>query len=284
KYERSTPDHGDEVLRSVDTIEARSLSFAYDSGSERLVLDDVSFAIAHGDALGIVGPSGSGKTTLIQIILRLRTPDRGELLVNGAEARRFSASSWTERVSFVPQDNHLLRGTVAENIAFFRDLDAATIERAARRAHLHEDVLKLPNGYDSLIGPGHADLSGGQRQRLGLARALACDPDLLVLDEPTSALDMRSESLIQETLDELAAEVTMVIVAHRMSTLARCSHILVLQDGRATAFGTPEEVSASSAFYREAIAMTSSGTMADRSPAPSPRAARRGAPLRPSSP
>jgi len=244
-----------ERLDRVEEMRLDSVTFGYEP--EEPVLHEVSLEITRGEVIGLVGPSGSGKSTLVQILLRLRDPDAGRYLVNGIDAARFDRSSWARAVTFVPQENHILRGTVHDNIALFRDgVTAEHVAHAAVRAHLDADVRALPLGYETEIGSGAADLSGGQRQRLGLARALAGHPDVVVLDEPTSALDMRSEVLVQETLSQLKGDVTMIIVAHRLTTLAVCDRIIVLQDGRISAVGTYKQLQRRSRFFREAVELS----------------------------
>jgi ATP-binding cassette subfamily B protein len=253
---RSAPRHdATEQLGRVESIRLDGVSFAYEP--DKPVLSDLSLTIERGEVIGLVGPSGSGKSTLVQLLLRLREPDAGRYEVNGEDAARFDRASWTRAFAFVPQDNQLLRGTVHENIALFRGhVSAAAAEQAAGRAHLDTDICALPHGYGSEVGSGAADLSGGQRQRLGLARALAGSPEVVVLDEPTSALDMRSEMLVQETLQELKGDVTMIIVAHRLTTLSICDRIVVLQGGRVSAVGTYEELQRDSRFFRDAIELS----------------------------
>ncbi len=183
----------------------------------------------------------------MQLLLRLHDPTEGAYEVNGRPAGAYDTASWASTFALVPQDNHLLRGTVAANIAFFRpSIGQADIERAARAAHLHDDVLAFPEGYATEIGTGARELSGGQRQRLGLARALAGAPSVLVLDEPTSALDRRSEQLIQESLIALRGTVTQFIIAHRMPTLTICDRILVLESGHLAAVGSHAHLQATS--------------------------------------
>jgi ABC-type multidrug transport system fused ATPase/permease subunit len=218
------------------------------------VLRDISFEVKQGESIGIVGPSGAGKSTLVQLLLRLRQPDGGSYLVGGVNAQAIDLASWCRHFVFVPQDNRLLFGTVADNIAFYRrGIGRSDIEEAARRAQLHDDVQQWPDGYDTMIGQGAQDLSGGQTQRLGLARALLGRPSVLVLDEPTSALDLHSERLVQRTLEDLHGEVTMFIVAHRMSTLSICDRVLVLRDGEVEAFGAASELRRTEGFYRETM-------------------------------
>jgi ABC-type multidrug transport system fused ATPase/permease subunit len=198
----------------------------------------------------VVGPSGSGKSTLAQLLLRLREPTSGEVDVDGVDARSFTESSWRRHVALVPQQAHLLHGTVAENIAFLRPwVDDAAIERAARDAGIHDEILALPAGYQTSVGASTRDLSGGQVQRISIARALAGSPSVLVLDEPTSALDVHSEAIVQDTMESLRHRMLVVIVAHRLSTLSICDQLVVLRDGVVEAFGPPSEVMASSPFF-----------------------------------
>lgn len=167
-----------------------------------------------------------------------------------------SAESWFRHVTVVPQQTRLLRASVIDNIVFYRpwvSVDAA--RSAAKAAGLHDEIEALPDGYDTLIGDAIRDLSGGQRQRLGIARALAGEPQLLVLDEPTSALDAMSESRVQETLALLKGKVTIVIIAHRLATLNHCDRMLVLEAGVVRALDTPKVVLQQSDFYRDAVRM-----------------------------
>lgn len=240
----------------VDTLEFDHVWFAYEEGHP--VLRDVSFSVRRGEMIGVVGPSGSGKSTFMQLVLRLRMPGQGRVLVNGRSLADIDPGSWYRQVSLVPQDSRLRSGTVASNIVFDRDhVEPGAVEDAARRAHIHDELMAMPLGYDTPVGPrGGAALSGGQRQRISLARALAGRPDVLVLDEPTSALDMRSESLVQETLGELHGSVTMFVIAHRLSTLNHCDRIMVFRKGELEAFGTREELLESNAFFRDAVALS----------------------------
>lgn len=212
-------------------LEFRDVHFGYSPGSE--VLRGISFTVEPGESLGIIGRSGAGKSTIVQLLLRLWTPTSGVILSGGRDLAEVAPERWSELVSYVPQENKLIRGTVADNIRFFRpDLTDDAVRSAATRAHLHDEIMQLPGGYDTEVGPGARDLSGGQRQRLGIARALAGSPLLVVLDEPTSALDARSEHLITETLQGLHGTVSTIVVAHRPATLAVCDHVLRVDDGR----------------------------------------------------
>ena len=237
-------------LDRVGVLEFRDVSFEYTPGEP--VLSDVRVTIAEREVVGIIGPSGSGKTTLVQLLLGLRSPTTGEVLADGRPVSSFRRSDWVRRVTFVPQQPRLVRGTIADNIRFLRpDVSDAEVEAAARLAHLHDDVIAMPEGYARQVGELGGALSGGQQQRVCIARALVEDPQVLVLDEPTSSLDGRSEALIRQTLAELGTRMTVVIIAHRMSTLDVCDRLMVVQNGRVIAFDTHERLQADSEFYRQ---------------------------------
>lgn len=246
---------GGQPVGPVGEISMEGVSFAYPQSED--VLRDVSFSIAPHEVIGIVGPSGAGKSTLVQLLLGLRDPDSGRVLAGGRDISNFDRAEWTRKVTFVPQTAHLISGTIAENIRFFRDgVTQQEIERAARLAHLHEDVESFPEGYERQVGKHGGHLSGGQQQRLCIARALVERPEVLILDEPTSALDVRSEHLIRNTLDSLKDRMTVIVVAHRLSTLAICDRIMVIKDGVLKDFGTPSALEQSSDFYREALTLS----------------------------
>ena len=255
RYARAPLESGDVPLERVDSVAFRDVSFAYRKGV--YVLRDVSFDIQHGETIGIVGPSGAGKSTLVQLLLRLRDPTDGSFVVSGHTAADISLAEWTQRVGYVPQDPRLLTATVAENIRFYRKhLSDADVVDAAKQAHVHDEIMALPDGYETTIGQRADAVSGGQRQRLCIARALAGRPDLLILDEPTSALDVRSESLVQESLKALHGELTLLIVAHRLSTLNICDRIMVIVNGVVEAFESPRTVLQTNAFYRQAVELS----------------------------
>ncbi|MFN7149503.1 MAG: ATP-binding cassette domain-containing protein, partial [Microthrixaceae bacterium] len=237
------------------TIRFQDVSYSYDGRVD--ALSGVSFDVAVGEAVGLIGPSGSGKSTLIQMLLRLRHPATGTYLVDGVDVAEIDEDSWFSQIAFVPQDSRVFDDTIAENIRFFRDgVSRADIEAAARRAHVHDEIVAMPDGYDTVLGSRGGSLSGGQRQRVAIARALVTDPSMLVLDEPTSALDMRSESLVHETLSELKGSVTLFVIAHRLSTLNTCDRIMVMGDGRLQAFGDRSALEADNDFYREALRLS----------------------------
>jgi ATP-binding cassette, subfamily B, bacterial len=256
-YLQSSPADGGKPLPRMRALAFENVSFGY--RPERPVLANVSFEVREGEAIGIIGPSGAGKSTLVQIVLQLRDPVSGRYLVNGVPAQEFSREDWNRRVSYVPQEPRLLHASVADNIRFFRDLDSEAVERAARLARIHEDIVSWPDGYETIVGPRADAVSGGQQQRICLARALAADPEVLVLDEPTSALDPHSETLIQESLTSLKSGLTLFIIAHRMSTLDMCDRVMVIVDGRLVAFDTRALLREHNPYYRSA-SLIASGT------------------------
>jgi len=253
RYRASTTSDGGQPLPEIRALGFEGVNFGY--RRDHPVLFDVTFSVRAGESIGIVGPTGAGKSTLVQILLRLRDPDSGVYLVNGAAASTFDRSDWQRRVAYVSQDPRVFHGTVADNIRFFRDLDQLTLERAARHAHIHDEVVAMPNGYETVIGQRADAVSGGQRQRICLARALAAAPEMLILDEPTSSLDLESEAAVQLSLSKLRGRVTLFIVAHRLTTLTNCDRVLVIGAGRVQAFAPAMELERTNAFYRRAVSL-----------------------------
>lgn len=252
EFENNRATGGSEKLLHIDSIVAEDISFSYINNKQ--ALRNVSFVLEKGQSYGVIGPSGGGKSTLVQLLLGIRDPQSGLISVNGCDLRKIDRSSWSRKVSFVPQEATLITGTVAENIAFFRsEISEEQMIEAARAAHILEEIEKMPQGFNTNLGERAQQLSGGQRQRLSIARALVGEPELLILDEPTSALDIKSESAIRNTIASLAGNVTVVVIAHRMSTLNVCSKLMVIQDGQLKAFATTSELSVNNDFYKEAI-------------------------------
>jgi ATP-binding cassette subfamily B protein len=237
-------------LPSSYDIDFENVTFAYDE--RHVIIHDASFVVPDGQILGIVGRSGSGKTTVSQLILGLRAPIRGDVLIGDVPAGRIVRDDGTSPLALVAQEPILLRGSVASNISMFRQVSREDIETAARAAHIHDEIAAMPGGYDLEVGEGGGSLSGGQRQRLAIARALVGHPRLLVLDEPTSALDGRSEQLIRQTLSELRGSVTVVVISHRLVTVEDCDLLLVLENGRIAEFGPRDVVRRGAAFRKVA--------------------------------
>ena len=225
-------------------IEAERVTFGFPGGG-RPVLRGVSFALQPGESLGIVGPSASGKSTLLRVALGVWKPASGTMRLDGADAAAWPRERLGAQVGYLPQDVELFAGSVAENIARLGEVDAAGVVRAAQRAHVHEMILRLPEGYDTQIGEGGQALSPGQRQRIALARALYGDPRLVVLDEPNANLYQQGDAALLQALEGLKAEgVTVLIVAHRPSLLRGVDKLLVLREGAVDMFGPRKAVMA----------------------------------------
>lgn len=246
---------GGEEIGTIGEVALRGVTFAYEPG--RPVLKDLTFAIRPHEMVGVVGPSGGGKSTLVQLILGLREPDVGEILADGRPTVSLSRSEWPRKVTFVPQQAHLINGTIEDNIRFMRsDVSTDQVLRAAELASLTRDLESFPEGLDREVGEQGGALSGGQQQRICIARALVEDPDVLVMDEPTSALDVHSENDVRQTLQRLKEDMTIVIIAHRLSTLDICDRIMVIQAGKLQGFDDPRELERSSEFFREALRLS----------------------------
>jgi ABC-type multidrug transport system fused ATPase/permease subunit len=220
-------------MANIGTIEFHDVGFAY--SADRPALHRVDLSIRAGEAIGLIGPSGAGKTTIAELILGLRAPSRGRVTVDGVDLADIDDDDWTRICALVPQDPRLIEGTIAENIRFFRArITEDEIHRAAELAHLADAIHALPDGFETKLGARSQGLSGGQRQRLAIARALAGNPQVLVLDEPTSALDSASEELFRQTLHELRGRVTLVVIAHRPTTIDVCDTVITVDDGAIT--------------------------------------------------
>jgi ATP-binding cassette subfamily C protein len=213
-------------------------------GRTEAIISGVTFSLAPGDGLGIIGPSGSGKSTLIRAIVGVWPVAKGSVRIDGATVQQWPPEQIGRAIGYVPQDVELFSGTVAENIARFEpNPDPELIVEAAKRANVHDLILRLPDGYRTDLGESGSKLSAGQRQRIALARALYGNPVLLVLDEPNSNLDSGGEQALAATIAEMRKRgVTVIIVAHRRSALAMVDRLLFLQDGRQVAFGPKDEV------------------------------------------
>jgi ABC-type multidrug transport system fused ATPase/permease subunit len=255
RYSHEPATRGVVEIDDLGTIAVSDVFFAY--GANRHALVDVNFEIHPGEIIGIIGPSGSGKSTLVQLLLGLREPTSGTIEVGGTPLREINRRTWTEMTSFVPQDPNLFSGTVAENIRFFRTgFDEEDVVAAAHSANIASDIERLSEGYHTQIGERGTQLSGGQRQRIAIARALVGCPRLLVLDEPTSALDVHSDAMIRESISKLRGAVTVVVIAHRMSTLDVCDRLMVIEGGHIVAFDTPQLLRTNNNFYREALLLS----------------------------
>ncbi len=245
RFEDARVSPGERVPGSF-SVDFDSVEYSYDGVT--LALSGITMHIPEGKIVGVLGPSGSGKTTISQLLLGLREPTGGRVTIGGEDAAAISKTDALSTVALVPQEPVLLQGSIIDNIKFFRDFEERDVIDASMWAHLHEDVVQMPAGYETLVGEGGSALSGGQKQRLAIARALIGAPKLIVLDEPTSAVDGRTEELIRRTLSELRGLVTVVIISHRTETTAQCDRLLILTNGKIADYGERDVVLAGSAY------------------------------------
>ncbi|HSH94167.1 MAG TPA: ABC transporter ATP-binding protein [Roseimicrobium sp.] len=230
-----------EFQGSTGRIRFENVSYTYPNGT--VALQEIVFDVPSGKTVALVGSSGSGKSTLATLLLRLRQPTGGKILIDGTDYWDFSANSWHRQVSVVEQEAFLFHDTLAKNIAYGRpEATPAEIRQAVQQAYLEDVVSELPEGLDTIIGERGVLLSGGQRQRLAIARALVRNPKLLILDEATSALDNLSEREVQAALERAVTGRTVVVIAHRLSTIRHADHIVVLDKGRVIEQGSWDEL------------------------------------------
>ena len=235
------------------SIGFKQVTYSY-PGADRPALKGLSLSISVPSTVGVVGKSGSGKTTAVDVILGLLQPQIGSLQVDNVDITPDVLPAWQGSLGYVPQQIFLADDSVAANIAFGRlegDIDRAAVERAARAANLHDFIVEeLPEGYDTSVGERGIRLSGGQRQRIGIARALYHEPQVLVLDEATSALDNLTEEAVMEAVRNLGGKTTVILIAHRLTTVRDCDHIFILDRGRLVGEGTFEELSRTHPQFR----------------------------------
>jgi ATP-binding cassette, subfamily B, bacterial PglK len=240
-------------LRLREWLEFADVHYAYPK-AERPAVNGLSLGIAANTTVGIVGGTGAGKTTAVDLILGLLLPQSGEIRVDGAPITAVNRRAWQDNIGYVPQQIFLTDDTVSANIAFGlpkEKIDQAAVERAARTAELHDFVTQeLPKGYDTAVGERGVRLSGGQRQRIGIARALYHDPDVLILDEATSALDNLTERAVMDAVKNLGHAKTIVLIAHRLTTVQDCDTIFMLERGRLVAQGSYDDLLESSHEFR----------------------------------
>jgi subfamily B ATP-binding cassette protein MsbA len=244
--------HAANMKRFHESVRFEDVGFSYSTEEgEHQILHNVDLEMRAGEVLALVGPSGAGKSTLVNLIPRFFDATSGRIFIDGHDLRDLTLPSLRRQVAQVTQETILFNDTVRNNIAYGQpDVKAAVVERAARNALAHEFILRMPQGYDTVIGEKGFRLSGGERQRMAIARAILKDAPILILDEATSALDAESESLVQAALANLMEGRTVLVIAHRLSTIRRANRIAVLEDGRITAVGSHEELLNSSPTYQ----------------------------------
>ena len=231
-------------------LAVENLQFRYPTRPEVTVLDGVNFAVKAGEMVALVGPSGAGKSTLFDLVQRFYEPSNGRVTLNGRDIRDLSLSAVRGRIGFVPQDPVIFSGTLRDNLLYARaGVDDETLWEALQLAHADGFVAALPEQLDTTIGEDGAGLSGGQRQRLAIARALLAQPDLLLLDEATSALDAESEHQIRLSVEGLKGRMSIMVIAHRLSTVRQADRILVLENGAVVDSGSHDELMATSELY-----------------------------------
>ncbi|MDB5084115.1 MAG: ABC-type multidrug transport system, ATPase and permease component [Bacilli bacterium] len=231
--------------RTISTVSShlafRSVSFSYQK--EQHALQNITFEIKPGQLVALVGHSGAGKSTLINLIGRLYDPDEGHLEIDGLDIRQINLQSLREQIAYVTQESFLFHATIRDNLLFARDdANQEEIEQACRQSFIHDFILSLPDGYDSIVGERGHRLSGGERQRLAIARAILKNPNILILDEATSHLDSESEVYVQSALEGLQKNRTTLVIAHRLSTVLKADKILVMDKGKLTEQGTHTEL------------------------------------------
>ena len=246
---------GSQLPGRFENIAFKDVGLRYANGT--VGLQHLNLELHAGEAVAVIGPSGSGKSTFVSLILALREASSGVVSVNGMSLADVDKVSWRSHLSLVPQESLLFDATVEENVKCWRaGVTQERVLEALRQAHVLDEVLARPEGIHSQVGEGGRRLSGGQRQRVCLARALAGDPELLVLDEPTSALDAASERAVKDSLEDLKGKVTLVIVAHRMSTIAVCDRVLVFDGGGIENDADPATALKESTFFAQAIQLS----------------------------
>jgi len=248
-----------EVVDAPDAAELRveaghvrfeDVHFAYEAGRE--ILKGIDFEARPGTMTAVVGPSGAGKSTLSRLLFRFYEPSSGRISIDGQDIGKVTQASLRAALGIVPQDTVLFNDTIGYNIGYGRDgAGQAEIEAAAKGAAIHDFIAGLPNGYDAMVGERGLKLSGGEKQRVAIARTLLKDPPILILDEATSALDSRTEAAIQETLHDVAARRTSIVIAHRLSTVVDADQIIVLDQGRVAERGTHAQLLRKSGLYAE---------------------------------
>jgi ATP-binding cassette, subfamily B, bacterial PglK len=215
-----------ETVTFEHKIELVNVTFKY-QGADDYLFKEVNLEINKGDKVAVIGQSGCGKSTLVDIIMGMLTLDRGEIIVDGKIINSENMKAWRRKFGYIPQEIYLYDASVADNVTFGRDYDESRVIEVLKQANIY-DYLQTKEGLETMVGEGGVQLSGGQKQRIGIARALYDDPEILVLDEATSALDNETESLIMDEIYHLSKHRTLIVIAHRLSTLEKCTQKVIL--------------------------------------------------------
>jgi ABC-type multidrug transport system fused ATPase/permease subunit len=248
-----------EQIEFKKNIKLEDMSFSYE-GNRNRVLEDIDMDIKKGMSVGIVGTTGSGKTTLVDIILGLLTPTEGSLYVDGNKITEDNVRNWQANLGYVPQDIFLCDDTITKNIAFGyndEDIDMRQVKKVAKMANISKFIEdELPDGYDTVIGERGVRLSGGQRQRIGIARALYHDPEVLIFDEATSSLDNVTEKSVLKAIEDVSKLKTMIVIAHRLTTVKNCDRIYLIDKGRIIDKGKYSELEERNERFKEMVGVS----------------------------
>jgi ABC-type multidrug transport system fused ATPase/permease subunit len=251
EWEKFGPDHISPVRGE---LEMRDVFFSFKQldGKEKKVLKGVNLHIRAGESVALIGRSGCGKTTILSLFSRLYDPDEGTVLLDGVPVQQLDQDTIRGCISMVSQMPYLFNMSIRDNLAVVRkDLTEEEMEEACRLACIHDDIMAFPDGYDTIVGEGGVQISGGQRQRLALARSLLQDSPVIMLDEATSALDNVTQSKISQAIENLRGGRTVIMIAHRLSTVINCERLFFISDGRVLASGTHQELMENCAEYRQ---------------------------------
>jgi ATP-binding cassette, subfamily B, bacterial len=271
-YLGDAPD-AEEVTGVRGEVEFQNVHFAYpsSSGPHRPLINGIDLQVKQGETIALVGPSGAGKTTLMSLLCRFYDPIEGSVRIDGKDIRSLKQMSLRRHIGVVLQDSLLFNESVRSNIAYGRpNATQEELEVVARAAHAHEFIMRLPQGYDTVVGERGSRLSAGERQRISIARSLLKNPPILILDEPTSALDAESEALVQEALGKLMKGRTTFAIAHRLSTVVDADRILVLKGGQIVEQGNHSQLMRLDGYYASLVRRQTRGLLPELPSLPEP--------------